>query len=61
MKQAVHCFRALISHRAGGGVELARALAQAAHGGQVVLSESAWASVRGLLVAHPGGWGHTHT
>lgn len=36
-------------HYFGVGVELAQALGRAAHGGQVLLSESAWASIQDQL------------
>ena len=36
-------------HYFGTGVELVQALGRAAHGGQVVLSESAWASIQDQL------------
>lgn len=36
-------------HYFGGGVEFAQALGRSAHGGQVVLSESSWASIQDQL------------
>ena len=36
-------------HYTGVGVDFTQRLAEAAHGGQVVLSESAWASVQDQL------------
>jgi hypothetical protein len=38
----------------GPGVSLCAALAAAAAGGQVVLTEPAWDCVRAAMVAHPG-------
>lgn len=36
-------------HYFGGGVEFVQALGRSAHGGQVVLSESAWAAIQDQL------------
>jgi len=41
--------REMDMHYFGGGVEFTQALGRATHGGQVVLSESAWASIQDQL------------
>jgi hypothetical protein len=38
----------------GPGVEFTEALVRAVHGGQVVLSQAAWESVKPTVIQHPG-------
>ncbi len=49
----------------GAGMAFATALSSCVHGGQVVLSESAWEQVKPTMVSHPGKrlptYLHTHT